>query len=126
MVGEHQLKHPWVGTGPPTDSPGWLYPMQVTSEHEERDEQSACVSGKMGLTNFFGIWQVLATLAVTMAALVAAAGASPSCLGGAGPLHKKAHTKNCLALSIRYVHEGYCMPFLRLVDPSIVRELKVW
>jgi hypothetical protein len=49
------------------------------------------------------IEQVLATSAAVAIA------ASPSSLGGAGPLPKKARTKNYLPPIVRYVHEGCCM-----------------
>jgi hypothetical protein len=45
VAGKHQSKHPRTGTGSPTNSLGWLHPMQVTSDHEERDEHSTSVNG---------------------------------------------------------------------------------
>jgi hypothetical protein len=44
--------------------------------------------------------------------MVAAAGASSLSLRGAGPVLKKARTKNCLSLFIRYVCEGKYMLFV--------------
>jgi hypothetical protein len=45
VANEHQLKHPWTGTGPPAESPRRLHLTQVTSDHEEKDEHSVRVNG---------------------------------------------------------------------------------
>jgi hypothetical protein len=55
MGGERQLMCHWAGTKPPTDFPRRLLPMQVTSDHEGKDELLACIGGTIVLTPSSGI-----------------------------------------------------------------------
>jgi hypothetical protein len=55
MGGERQLNYHQVGTELLTDSPGQLLPMQVTSDHEGKDDLLMSVGGTIVLTPSSGI-----------------------------------------------------------------------
>jgi hypothetical protein len=101
VANEHQLKHPWTGTGPPAESPGRLHLTQVTSDHEERDEHSVRVNG----TNpSFRDLEGPSNLGRSHDHLCRGIGASSLSFRGVGSSFKKPHTKNCLLSSTQYAY----------------------
>jgi hypothetical protein len=105
MVGKRRSKCPWAKGGPPTNLPKQLLPTQVTSDYEGGGGSFRMCKWERGVSD-----------------------PSPRDLAGPGDLDcggaslpiksrgsrtptplKKAHAKNCLPPSARYVRVGCCM-----------------